>query len=482
MNSGIFASAGPPVLLGLTVAALAAIHMRSARTRLLVEGLLLVALSGCFALWGASPLRANLDLAHRSDALWWRALAVIWWLLGARFVASLTGVILGRDARSRQARLVSDLVAGAIYLTAAVVVLNSVLGLQLKGLVATSGVIAVVLGLASQSTLADVFSGIAVGLDQPFHVGDRVSIGDQTEGLIVEMNWRSIRVQTDGEDIAMVPNSIVAKSLIINRSVPTPRRAASADIPIQSPARSEILIDLIRKAILLSPALLNEPPPSVSLKALGLRSITFTVQYFVASSSNLTPARGQLLRQTRRLLRYAGLGGEPAPSPSGLLAGLVLFESLSAEQIARLEATLIPHKVDPTCVLFEQGGVGTSLYIVRSGVLEITRLDGTDTTAGGRVGPGEYLGEVSMMSGRPHPVSATALTSCEVLELPRSALESLLAEEPALGDALARSVRKGLALLDRDDAARTGQPLDEGGSLLSQIGQFFRRQLTYPGV
>jgi len=341
-------------------------------------------LTRCFQM----ALQANLDLAQRSDALWLRALAVIWWLMGARFIASLMGVALGRNARSRQARLLSDLVAGAIYLTAALVVLNSVLGLHLNGLLATSGVIAVVLGLASQSTLADVFSGIAVGLDQPFHVGDRVSIGDYAEGAVVQMNWRSIRVQTDGEDIAMIPNSIVAKSLIINRSVPSPRRAASADIPIQSSARSEILIDLIRQAILLSPALLKEPPPSVSLKSLGVRSTTFAVQYFVASSSNLTPARGQLLRQTRRLFRHAGVGAEPAPSPGALLAGLVLFESLTPEQTARLEAGLITHRVDPRDVLFRQGGVGASLYIVRTGVLEITRLDEPAPVVCGRVGPG----------------------------------------------------------------------------------------------
>jgi CRP-like cAMP-binding protein len=85
-----------------------------------------------------------------------------------------------------------------------------------------------------------------------------------------------------------------------------------------------------------------------------------------------------------------------------------------------------------------------------------------------------------MMSGNPHPVSAAALTSCEVLELPRSALEGLLDGNGALAEALERSIRRGLALLDRDDAARNAQPLDEGGSLLGQIRQFLRRSLSFP--
>lgn len=440
----------------------------------------MLALSAGFAFWGASPLRADIDLAQRHDGLWLRALAVVWWLLGARFVATLTVAALGRDAQSRQARLLSDLVAGAIYLTAGLVVVNSVLGLPVKGLLATSGVIAVLLGLAAQSTLADVFSGVALGIGRPFRVGDRISIGDLAEGMVVQMNWRSIHVQTDGEDIAMIPNSIVTKSLIINRSVPTLRRAASVDIPVQSSARSELLIDLIQQAILLSPALLTVPAPSVSLKYLGVRTTTYAVRYFVASSADLTPARTQLLRQIRRLFRHAGLGAETPPSPGRLLTGLVLFESLTADQIARLESGLIRHKLGPAGRLFEQGEAGRSIFVVRSGVLEISRRHDGGEMRYGRVGPGEYLGEVSMMSGKPHPVSATALTLCEVFELPRSVLEILLNEDAALGEALEQSVHRGLALLDRDDAARIAEPLDESGSLLSQIRQFLRRRLAHP--
>jgi small-conductance mechanosensitive channel/CRP-like cAMP-binding protein len=482
LSSAMVDSLGPPVVLGLTVAALAAVRMRSARTRLLVEGLLLLALSGCFALWSVSPLPSAADFAKRHDDLWLRALAVVWWLVGARFLASIIVLALGRGAHARQARLLSDLVAGAIYVTAALVVLNSVLGLELKGLLATSGLIAILVGLASQNTLADVFSGVAMGLDQPFRIGDRVSIGEYAEGVIVQMNWRSIRVQTDGEDIAMIPNSVVAKGLIINRSVPSPRRAASVDIPVQSSARSEILIELIRQAILLSPRLLPAPAPAVALKRLGIRSTTFAVSYFVPSSADLGPAKGQLLRQVRRLFRHAGIGTDPAPSLGKLLSGLVLFDMLADEQIGRLERDLIPHRLDAQSLLFEQGDVGASIYIVRSGVLEVFGQAAGVATPYGRVGPGEYLGEISMMSGKPHPVSAMALTPCEVLELPKAALEGLLNVDEALGEALEQSVRRGLALLDRDDAARNAQPLDEGGSLLSQIRQFLRRRLSSPAT
>jgi small-conductance mechanosensitive channel/CRP-like cAMP-binding protein len=469
---------GPPLALGATVTTLAAIHARSVKTRVLVESLLLAALSGGFAWWGVSPLLSNVQVAGRHDELWLRALAVVWWLLGARFVATLISLALGRGGHAPRARLLSDLVAGAVYLTAALVVLNVVLGLQLKGLLATSGLIAILVGLASQNTLADVFSGIAVGLDHPFRIGDRVSVDEHAEGVVVGMNWRSIRVQTDGEDVALIPNSLVAKGLIINRSVPTPRRAASVDIPVLSPARSDVLMDLLRQAILLSPKVLSAPEPAVALKRLGVHSTTYGVSYFVASSPDLGPARAQLLRQVCRLFTHAGIGTDGAPSPAALLSRLAIFDTLTEAQIGRLEAELIPRRLETGALLFAQGEVGASIFIVRSGVLEVSRREGDTARPLGRVGPGEYLGDVSMMSGKPHPASAAALTPCVVLELPRSALEALLNSDAAVGEALELSVKRGMDRLDRDDAARAAQPLDENTSPFALITQFLRRRLA----
>src|ERR1700761_3086743 len=137
----------PVVLLGITIAVILAVRSRSVRTKVLAEILLLIVLGWFLAARGTSPLPMSTDLDHRPDGAWLRALDVVWWLVGARLVVTGTAVALGRDARSRQARLFSDLVSGVIYITAALIVLNSVLGLPVKGVLATSGVIAIVLGL-----------------------------------------------------------------------------------------------------------------------------------------------------------------------------------------------------------------------------------------------------------------------------------------------------------------------------------------------
>jgi small-conductance mechanosensitive channel len=180
-------------------------------------------------------------------------LVVAWWLASARVVVGVLYFALRHDQRLRSAKLVVDLIAAAIYVGTVVIVLKSVLALPVTGLFATSGVVAIVLGLALQSTLADVFSGIAVGIEAPFQVGDRISLGADIEGRVIETNWRSIRVQTDGEDIAIIPNSVMAKLQIVNRSVPTRRRTVSAKVRCLATVDPERVIQVLDEAALLCP-------------------------------------------------------------------------------------------------------------------------------------------------------------------------------------------------------------------------------------
>jgi small-conductance mechanosensitive channel/CRP-like cAMP-binding protein len=442
----------PVALLAAIVITVLVLRSGTASIRLTWEMVLVVAIAGYMMTRGTTPLTSGTYVTRGSDGGWLRALAVLWWLLAARLLATLTVMALGRNARSRQARLFSDLVAGAIYLTAALIVLNSVLDLPIRGLLATSGVIAIVLGLALQNTLADVFSGIAVGLEQPFHIGDRVTIGDHAEGFIVEINWRSIRVQTDGEDLATIPNSVVAKTQIINRSVPTQRRMDSIDIPTSSFARPEMVMELMRQAILLCPAILEGPPPSVLMKYAGTRTTTLCVKYFVANTPALEIARSQLLCQVRRLSRHADQQSDGATSCAILLANVTLFESLAPAQIDLLSHAVVHHRFDAGETLFEQGSHGAALFVIASGIFEITSRDneGSRRTCG-RIGPGDYIGEISMMTGDPRPGTVTALCKGEVVELPGSAVEALLRQDDTLSNAMEASVRRALILFKRDD-------------------------------
>ncbi len=87
--------------------------------------------------------------------------------------------------------LLQDLIVAVVYLGVALSILGFVFKAPIGTLVATSGVVAIIFGLALQNTLGDVFSGIALTLGRPFVIGDWIVLGDGTEGRVIENNWRS---------------------------------------------------------------------------------------------------------------------------------------------------------------------------------------------------------------------------------------------------------------------------------------------------
>jgi small-conductance mechanosensitive channel/CRP-like cAMP-binding protein len=456
-------------LLACTVVALALARSRGMAVHIIVEASLVVAIAALLVWRGTSPLPHHGSVPPGLAGAASRALAVAWWLLCARLIVNVTAFARGRDPRARNARLFSDLAAGVIYIATALIVLNSVLDLNVGGLVVTSGVIAIVLGLALQNTLADVFSGIAVSLERPFQVGDEVAVGDGVEGVIVQINWRSVRIQTDGDDLATVPNSIVAKGTIINRSVPTRRRAATVEVVAPVHASSSMVMELMRQATLLCPAMLSEPAPSITIRRVGLRSVTYAARFLVADSPALAGARSQFLHQTRRLFRHAGVGQASALQPAELLGSLAEFSALSSAELDRLAETVVAHAVEPGDIVFEQGAPAFSLYVVAAGVMETSRTTPDDDLAVlARLAVGDVIGELGLVAQAPRAFRLKALTHGRVLELPGDCLAHLQRSNPGLDAAVQRSAGDAQALIDRDEAARAAPPPMPAATLLAR--------------
>jgi small-conductance mechanosensitive channel/CRP-like cAMP-binding protein len=475
-------------ILVAAAAGLLALHSLSRRVRIAFDVVCLLALSVVLDHRGASPFPGSSAAAPDSATPWLRLLIVAWWLASARVVVGALYFALRHDCRHRSAKLVVDLIAAGIYVGTVVIVLKSVLALPVTGLFATSGVVAIVLGLALQSTLADVFSGIAVGIEAPFQVGDRISYGADIEGRVIETNWRSIRVQTDGEDVAIIPNSVMAKLQIVNRSVPSRRRTVSARVQCPAAVDPGRVIQVLDEATLLCPAILETPASSVALTRLGRSWNHYTITFSVAETSLMGGTKSLLLRHARKQLHYAGLlerdpGGLVQPlarsrpmilAAREVLGDLVLFERLQPTQLDDLASRLTTRLLEPGEILFAEGAADATLYVVASGVLELTRTIGTPTSTVGRIGAGEYIGEIGLLTGSPHTAIARARTHSVVYQLRREAIAGLLETNADVAAALEKSVRRGLELVSRKVAATATGDVGVRGQLLQRIRRFFR--------
>jgi small-conductance mechanosensitive channel len=455
--------------------------------------------AGLFALFTLLVVQASgMPLAPTFDpsmtiSLWQQVLVTVWWLVGARVIVGLLRLPVFSARGSNEAKFGSDLVAGLVYIAVGLAIVNFVFNLPVRALLATSGVIAIVLALALQNTLADVFAGIAVGIEHPFSIGDRISVDGTLEGVIVYMNWRTIRVRTDGNDMAAIPNSVIAKSRVINRSRPSSRRDDSVQVACESAARPDTVIELLRQAAMLCPQILADPSPNALLSRIGVRSNAYDITFSVAHTDFLGTMKSALLKQVLRQFHYhciapsntglgapaftsikAGPGFVETLSPEHLLAEMPLFVDLTPEQRAKLASHMVRRTLDSTSTLMSQGGIDASLFIIASGVLEASRSISGHSHVVGRIGPGDYIGEIGLLTGAPNAGTILALTRCVVFELRKEDLAPLLAAEPHLAQAFEASARRGQAFLARDAAAAVSAPPGPPAQFLAQIRAFFK--------
>ncbi len=94
---------------------------------------------------------------------------------------------------------------------------SDLFGIHVTTVLATSAIFSLVLGLALQDTLGNLFSGVALQMDRPFQIGDWVEIqhgGEKWSGQIQEMTWRATSIMTFSDELILIPNKTIAQSQI----------------------------------------------------------------------------------------------------------------------------------------------------------------------------------------------------------------------------------------------------------------------------
>jgi CRP/FNR family cyclic AMP-dependent transcriptional regulator len=89
-------------------------------------------------------------------------------------------------------------------------------------------------------------------------------------------------------------------------------------------------------------------------------------------------------------------------------------------------------------VLLHEGEQSSNMYWVSSGKLVVTRQRGAGAVTLGHIGPGELVGEMSFLDGEPRSATVTAVTDCELVEVPRLVFEDVIRKQPVWFQGLLR--------------------------------------------
>ena len=146
--------------------------------------------------------------------------------------------------------IVQDTLVIALFALVAVLILRD-------RVMATTAVGAVVIGLALQDTLGNLFAGLAIQIEKPFRVGDWVTMGGQ-DGIVSEITWRATKMRTKSGNFVVVPNSTLAKDTIINYCQPTRSLRLQVDVGASYEVPPNVVKGVIREALQSAPELSHE--------------------------------------------------------------------------------------------------------------------------------------------------------------------------------------------------------------------------------
>jgi small-conductance mechanosensitive channel len=431
--------------------------------RLVGQLLFFLALSALLLYHGIVPYESGPAGISTLERVFIGIAKVIWWTNAAWSLIGLVRVFLIFESQPREGRLLQDLVVGVIYVGAILSIIAYVFNAPVGTLIATSGAVAIILGLALQSTLGDVFSGIALNLARPYGVGDSLQLGNGIEGKVVETNWRATHLLTSANDLVVVPNSDLAKARLTNLSSPERSHGVTLTVGFRPSTSPSVMADVMHSALLSSNSILAKPEPSVQVVSLDANAVGLELSFRVADIAAAAKAKSEIFDLIYRHAKAAGLALSPSPdaasvafaaphsdepqfgqhtTPRRLLDAISLFASMTDDEKEALASTMSRRTFRKGEILAEQGAVLKSLMIVRTGVAAVIRRDGKRETELGRFAPGDFFGEGGLLTGAGESGMIRALTFVVVYEVTQEGLAPLMRDRPAIADDLASLLSK----------------------------------------
>jgi len=237
---------------------------------------------------------------------------------GALVLAFFTGahlvhaVVASRLMQRRKGRrpvpkVVLDLLWFLLMALSTLASLSLVFRDDLSGILTGSGLVLAVLGFAIRNVLADVFSGLALGIEAPFRIGDWVRIETLAEGRVQEIGWRTTRLVSRDSTHLILPNSQISRQRITNFSAPRPEYRDHAELTLPAELAVAEAQALIRAAAAGAGSIAPDKPPEVQVTHYAPEGISYRVKYWVPRHDRALDCRNEVLSLIDAALREKGI-------------------------------------------------------------------------------------------------------------------------------------------------------------------------------
>jgi len=393
---------------------------------------------------------------------------------------------------------IATAVAGIIVL----IVVGKRAGWSLAGIITTSAVLTAVIGFSLQDTLGNLMGGLALQADSSIKVGDWITLGPGgPSGRVSEIRWRYTAIETRAWETVIIPNSVLMKGQVTvqGRRQGEPlqlRRAFELFVDFRTPPTDVISAVVRELGADPVPDMASEPPPQVLFTGIRDSYAVYTVRYWLTDLAIDEVTDSAVRIRAYFALRRAGI---PLSIPAQALfvtaetedrrsrkldeeqarrrAALVrvdLFAPLGDDERATLAAALRPAPFAAGEVVTREGDAGDGLYLITRGTAVVQLGIGERAREIARLGPGQFFGEMSLMTGAARSATVVAITDLECYGIDKAVFQTLVQARPEIAEQIAEVLAARREALEsaRGQRAATSRA-DAQADLVDRIRGFF---------
>ena len=363
------------------------------------------------------------------------------------------------------AKILRDLIDLAIITAITLVILHRDYNINLVGIAATSAVLTAIVGLAAQETLKNLFAGLSLQLESPFHEGDWIDLGN-TRGVVSSLQLMTTRIRTMEGALVVVPNSRIAAEGVL-RFTAGEKVGQIIEVGLDYGFPPRQAIELIESVVSQHKLVLKTPPPEIMVHSYAESAVSYEIRIYQASAPEMEELRSDLLEQIWYALQRIGQSipypvrvdrTTPAPVllPSNAMDDVViedaiksidLFQNLNHIEIKELAESARCETFAPGELLIHQGETGKGLFIVIQGELLVnqTMHSGVKKILG-TLHEKDVFGEMSLCTGASHSADIRCTTESVIVTIEKEDLLPIMKTKPQLiehmGSLMARRQNK----------------------------------------
>ena len=188
---------------------------------------------------------------------------VAWWFVPTCMIIIGIDRFLWKPLEERTQQIIPTLIrriVGIVLVCLAFFgVITFVLDFAATGLLATSVLLAIIIGLLIKVNISDVIAGVAINVERSFRIGDWIKIDSSVEGQVIDINWRTTRIETFFGNTISLPNSKASEAVIENFDLPESLYWAGLTIHVEAHHAPDKIKKILNTAALATEGIIGEP-------------------------------------------------------------------------------------------------------------------------------------------------------------------------------------------------------------------------------